>query len=196
MNPTPIIVLITLFAFSVFAIEAVVSKKARNVRRFVCNFVGYTTFATAGFILTFGGWNAKHIWRTQEDEEIQEVMEKTLRDTGEFSPQSFFGTADTICFVPPYGDPRSIHIDLTPEAREDLNGCLMNSFGRSNNVWWIFGFKNNNMEFSRKMNTRTRVASIRARVRWETQCFRADRILLKLFSVDELGIEFNIIEYH
>jgi hypothetical protein len=44
------------------------------------------------------------------------------------------------------------------------------------------------------MNTRTRLASIRARIRWKTQCFEADRILLKLFLMDEFGIEFNIIE--
>jgi hypothetical protein len=134
VDPNLIIVPITLFVFAVFVVEAVVNKKARSVRRFICNFVGYSVFIIACFMLALGGWNAKHIWRTQEDEMFQAAMEKALRDTGEFSPKIFFGAADMICFAPPYGNPGSIHIDLTPKAKEDLNGCLMNIFGRSDHI--------------------------------------------------------------
>jgi hypothetical protein len=141
-------------------------------------------------MLVEGAWDAKHIWRTTEDRAFQSSMEKTLRTTGEFSPQKFFGTADTICFVPHYGGggPNALHIELASETREDLKNYLANGFGSNERCWWVFGFRNGNIEFSRKM-----INSAGAVRPWKTQCFRSDSVWLRLSSTTKHGVVFNII---
>jgi hypothetical protein len=150
----------------------------------------------AFFVSAIDAWDVKHIWRNKEDKAFEEAIEEALRNTGEFAPQAFFGDADTVCFVPPYGSPQSIDrmIDLTPKARKDLNGYLLNylvnDFNRRDDIWWVFGFKNGNVEFSRKMVVydSVRVAGFNAPARRETQCFASDRIILKSSSMNEFYV--------
>jgi hypothetical protein len=194
MDPIVPIVFFMLFMFCMNVVDILLAKIRRkklfSKRWYVFRFVVYPLFFAVAFMLAEGAWDAKHIWRTEEDRAFQASMEKALRATGEFFPQKFFGTADTVCFVPYYGGggPNALRIELTPDARENLKSYLTNGFGSNERCWWVFGFKKGNMEFSRKM-----VNSAGAVRPWKTQCFRADSVLLKLSSTTRHGVVFNII---
>ena len=111
-----------------------------------------------------------HAFRFREDYAVQSEISVALKQTGTYQPGSLFAEADHVCFLTQYMTVgRDFPIQISEKSRSELKLKINMLFGQDDTVWWIIGFRNGNVAFLYRMDskledvTRNRIVCVDAK---------------------------------